>query len=66
MSGTIAHRFADITATLEDMHAIAVDGQRRDNSPDMQRAIAANLRAGATALTASLRKIERRLGTGHD
>lgn len=66
MTGTIAHRFADITAKLEDMHAIAVDGQRRDNSRDMQRAIAANLRTGAADLSASLSKIELRLGIDRD
>ena len=32
----IPRLFADITALLEDMHGLAVEGQRRDNAPDMQ------------------------------
>lgn len=66
MKDAIPRLFADITAKIEDMHMIAVEGQRRDNAPDMQRVLACQLRMGVTALDTSLAKIKRRLGDRHD
>lgn len=66
MTGTIPRLFADITAKLEDMHMIAVEGQRRDNTPDMHRVLTCQLRMGVASLDTSLAKIKRRLGDGHD
>lgn len=66
MKDAIPRLFADITAKLEDMHMIAVEGQRRDNAPDMNRVLACQLRMGIASLDRSLAKIKRRLGEGHD
>lgn len=46
--------FADITARLEDAHSLAVEGQSRDNSPDMDRVIIGHLVTGLTALHGTL------------
>lgn len=64
MTEAVPRHFADITAKLEDLHAIAVDGQRRDNSPDMQRVLVSQLGMGFASLYVSLAKIKRRLGEG--
>ena len=61
MSGVTPARFAAITAQLEDLHSIAVEGQQRDNSPDMQRAFASYLRKGVAALGTSIKDINREL-----
>lgn len=66
MRKTIPRLFADITATLEDMHAIAVDGQSRDNTPDMQRVLVCQLRMRSVALDAALARIKQRLGEHHE
>ena len=66
MKDAIPRLFADVTAKLEDMHAAAVDGQRRDNSHDMQRVLASQLRMGIASLDTSLAKIKRGLGDDHD
>ncbi|MDZ4139805.1 MAG: hypothetical protein U1D66_13150 [Erythrobacter sp.] len=66
MTAAIPRLFADVTAKLEDMHAIAVDGPRRDNSADMQRVLACQLRMGIASLDNSLRTIKQRLGDTHD
>ncbi len=66
MTDAIPRLFADITAKIEDMHMIAVEGQRRDNAPDMQRVLACQLRMGVASLDTSLAKIKRRLGDGYD
>lgn len=66
MTVAIPRLFADITAKLEDMHMIAVEGQRRDNTPDMQRVLVCQLRMGVASLDTSLAKIKRRLGDSHD
>lgn len=42
--------FADVTAKLEDLHAIAIEGQRGDNAPDMQSVFNVHLRDGLAAL----------------
>jgi hypothetical protein len=50
MKSDLARAFADITANLEDLAGIAVEGQRRDNTPDMHRVLAFQLRAGIAAV----------------
>lgn len=54
--------FADVTMLLEDMHSIAVEGQRRDNAPDMQLALARHLRAGIVRLDGLVLEIALRAG----
>jgi len=66
MTARVPRLFADITAMLEDMHAVAVEGQRLDNSPDMQKALNCLLRSRTATVDASLASIARKLGDGHD
>ncbi len=54
--------FADATMALEDLHSVAVEGQRRDNAPDMQLALATHLRAGIVGLDAIVLDIALTLG----
>lgn len=54
--------FANVTMLLEDMHSVAVEGQRRDNAPDMQLALARHLRAGIVRLDAIVMEIALRAG----
>ncbi|WP_336897066.1 hypothetical protein [Novosphingobium sp.] len=58
--------FADATAMLEDAIAITVEGQRRDNSQDMQRAMACHLRMAITAMDGIVGEIKIRLGEADD
>ncbi|MGB3795566.1 MAG: hypothetical protein WA957_04605 [Alteraurantiacibacter sp.] len=53
--------FADITAKLEDLHGIAVEGQRRDNAPDMQNVLNIHLSSGLVALNCTIRAIAKAL-----
>lgn len=62
MRKIIPRLFADITATLEDMHAIAVEGQSRDNSRDMQCVIVSQLRMSLVALEGKMGRIKVQLG----
>lgn len=66
MNVSVPRLFADVTAKLEDLHSVAVEGQRRDNSCDMQRALACQLRMGMMALDTSLAAIKRSLGDDRD
>ncbi|MCW3837081.1 hypothetical protein ACFQ1E_13020 [Sphingomonas canadensis] len=54
MSKSVPHLFADVTALLEDLHGVAVEGQRRDNPPEVQLALAASLRPGIVRLDKAL------------
>jgi hypothetical protein len=63
---SIPHLFADLTARLEDLSAVAVEGQRRDNARDMQSVLASHLRMGIAAVDATLGEIKRRLGDARD
>jgi hypothetical protein len=54
--------FADATMALEDLHSVALEGQRRDHSPDMQRVLATDLRAGIMGLDAIALAIAVQLG----
>lgn len=66
MNKAIPRLFADIMVALEEMHAIAVDGQSRDNTPDIQRVLVCHLRTRSVALDATMTRIKRRLGEHHD
>jgi len=66
MSAAIPRLFANVTAKLEDLHSVAVEGQRRDNSRDMQRALVSQLRMGFVSLDTSLAAIKRGLGDDRD
>lgn len=65
MTGDIPGLFADVTIKLEDLHATAVEGQRRDNSRDIQRALVCQLCMGVATLGSGLVKIKRKLGDDH-
>jgi hypothetical protein len=66
MTDDLRRAFAEITARLEDMHAIAVDGQCRDNTADMHRVLASHLKMGLDAMAGVVGKIADRLGNTHD
>ncbi len=55
MTDDLPRAFADITARLEDFHSLAVEGQRSDNSPDMNRVLIGQLRSSVAALDRTLR-----------
>lgn len=57
MTSDLRREFADITARLEDLHAVAVEGQRRDNSPDMQRVLIGHLLSGLSAIDGRLHTV---------
>ncbi|MWV27480.1 hypothetical protein [Aurantiacibacter rhizosphaerae] len=57
MSNAVPALFAAITAKLEDLHAIAIEGQRRDNSPDIQRALARLLRSGTGSINRTINSV---------
>ena len=63
---TLPSMFADLTARAEDFHSLTVEGQRRDNSPDMQRALACHLRMAIVAMDGIVGQIKHRLGDTHD
>jgi hypothetical protein len=44
---SVTHLFADLTASLEDLHAIAVEGQCADTPPDVYAVLAAMIDTGA-------------------
>ena len=62
---TLPRMFADITARLEDAHALAVEGQNRNATPDMHRVLVCHLRASMAELDAALGDIKNRLGDAH-
>lgn len=64
MSKTLPHLFADATVKLEDLHAVAIEGQRADNAPDMQNVLTAHLRDGLAALDGIIRAIGMALDGG--
>lgn len=57
----LPHAFADISARLEDLHAIAAEAQCRDNSPDIQVVLTIHLRSGLAALDTEVRAIAQAL-----
>ncbi|MEO6389349.1 MAG: hypothetical protein ABIT16_02455 [Croceibacterium sp.] len=58
--------FAAIRSMAEDMHAIAAEGQCRDNSPDIQRVLVSQLCMTITALDEKMGHIKDQLGDGHE
>ncbi len=42
---------------LEDLHGVAVEGQRRDNGPDMQRVLLFQLRTGTAVVNDTLMRM---------
>lgn len=57
MSGTATRQFARVTAALEDLHAVAVEGQRRDNPVDVQIVLAGQLRSGIADIDRSIARM---------
>lgn len=57
MIDAIQHMFANVAAQLEDLHAIAIEGRRADNSPDMQTVLNVHLRSGLVTLDGTMRAI---------
>lgn len=43
---TVQHLFADLTALIEDLHGIAVEGQAPDASADMRSVLATSISTG--------------------
>lgn len=63
MTEPLARRFAEVASMLEDMHAIAIEGQVTGNAPDMSAALSGQLRRGFGSLRLILRDINRELAT---
>jgi hypothetical protein len=53
--------FAEVSAKLEDLHSISVEGQRPDNAPDMRRVLQIQLRSGLAALSVTVGDIKQAL-----
>lgn len=66
MTAPVPKLFADITAKLEDLHAVAVEGQCHDHSADMQIVFAAHLCMGVAALETALQQVRRQLADDQD
>lgn len=66
MTAPVPRLFADITAKLEDLHAVAVEGQCHDHSADMQIVFTAQLCMGIASLEAALQQIRHQLGDAGD
>ena len=54
----VARLFAEITAKLEDMHGVAVEGQANDLSPTMTIGLASSLRTDTARLIQTLALID--------
>lgn len=65
MTAVIPHLFMEVTAKLEDLHAIAVEGQRADYAPDMQSVLNIHLHSGLVALDGTVRSIGEALEGSH-
>lgn len=66
MTEGVRHLFAAIRSTAEDVHAIAAEGECRDNSPDIERVLVSQLRMTITAMDGKMGQIKNRLGDSHD
>ena len=60
-SQSVPRLFADVTSKLEDLHAIAVEGQCSDNTRDMQQVLTIHLRSGLALLDDNIRHIAKAL-----
>ncbi|MEV4935721.1 hypothetical protein [Sphingobium sp. LSP13-1-1.1] len=52
-------RFADLTALLEDLHGLAVEGRQPDLSEDISKALCAHLATGLTRGKRQIASIQR-------
>lgn len=57
MNDDLSRVFAEITARLETLHSISVEGQHRDNSADIHQVLARQLWLGVVELRAKLRSM---------
>lgn len=57
-----AHLFADLTALLEDIHGVAVEGQSTHASDDMRQLWAASIRRSLCDARRLVSAISRQLG----
>lgn len=57
MTDAIQYMFANIATQLEDLHAIAVEGQCAGNTPDMQTVLNVQLCSGLVTLNGTVRAI---------
>jgi len=64
MTNVIPHMFAAVAAKLEDLHAVAVEGQRADNAPEMQSVLNTCLRDGLVVLDEAVLALARALESG--
>ncbi len=62
MTKSVRHLFADVTALIEDLHGVAVEGQAQGVSPDMARVLVGNLRSGIRRLDRAAQRIIAALG----
>jgi hypothetical protein len=58
---SVKHLFAALTASLEDLHAIAVEGQCADTPPDVHAALAALIDTGACEVRGTVAEIRAEL-----
>lgn len=56
-----SHLFAEISAKLEDLHSISVEGQQSDNASDMNCVLQVQLRSGVAALNITISAISQAL-----
>jgi hypothetical protein len=57
-----SHLFAEVSAKLEDLHSISVEGQQPDNASDMHCVLQVQLRSGVAALNDAISAIALVLG----
>lgn len=62
MTKSVGRLFADVTALIEDLHAVAVEGQAQGLSPDIVRVLVGNLRSGVKRLDRTAQRIIAALG----
>jgi len=56
--------FADVTAALEDVHDLAVQGQSSDLTPDMIAPLAGHIRQGLVRIESLMRRLPNACITG--
>ena len=57
MNKVIPPMFVDVTAHLENLHALAVEGQSADNPSDMHTVLTDHLRSGLFTLNGKIKAI---------
>ena len=62
MSANVTGLFADMRSALEDVHAIAVEGQQQGHSPDMQRVLLQNMCSALQRVQRTARLVISNLG----